>query len=83
MTKTIAKEYADKNIRVNAVAPGFIDTPMTKANRAVLSDQYLEFIPMKRFGDPEEVANAVTFLASDLSSYITGKILTVDGGLTT
>ena len=83
MTKTVAKEYADKNIRVNAIAPGFIETPMTKANKAKLSEQYLEFIPMKRFGQPQEVANAVTFLSSSLASYITGKILTVDGGMTT
>lgn len=82
MTKTAAKEYADRNIRVNAVAPGFIDTPMTQANKAQLSDKYLEYIPMARFGKPEEVANAVTFLASDLASYITGKVLTVDGGMT-
>ena len=82
MTKTVAKEYADKNIRANVVAPGFIDTPMTKANKGLLSDKYLEYIPMGRFGNPEEVANAVTFLASDLASYITGKVLTVDGGMT-
>ena len=81
-TKTVAREYADKNIRINAVAPGFIDTKMTKSNRALLSDKYLESIPMKRFGEPEDIAYAVTFLLSSHAAYITGKVLTVDGGMT-
>lgn len=82
-TKTVAKEYAGKNIRVNAVAPGFIDTKMTHANKELLEGKYLQHIPMGRFGQPEDIAHAVTFLASDLAGYITGKTLTVDGGMTT
>jgi len=81
-TRTAAKEYADKNIRVNAVAPGFIDTKMTSSNKGMLSDEYIRYIPMARFGKPEEVANAVVFLASPLAEYITGKVLAVDGGMT-
>lgn len=81
-TRTAAKEYADKNIRINAVAPGFIDTKMTNANKGMLSDEYIKYIPMARFGKPEEVANAVVFLASPLAEYITGKVLAVDGGMT-
>ncbi|MDR2024157.1 MAG: 3-oxoacyl-ACP reductase FabG [Hungatella sp.] len=80
-TKSIAKEYAKKGIRANVVAPGFIKTNMTKVNKVLLVDKYLSFIPQERFGEPEEVANAITFLASDKASYITGKVLTVDGGL--
>ena len=81
-TKTVAKEYASKGIRVNAVAPGFIDTKMTHANKELLESKYLQHIPMGRFGEPEDIAHAVTFLASDLASYVTGKVLTVDGGMT-
>lgn len=81
-TKAVAKEYANKNIRANVVAPGFIDTKMTKANKDMLSSKYMSCIPLARFGMPEEVAKAVTFLASDNASYITGKVLTVDGGMT-
>lgn len=82
-TKAVAKEYAKKGIRANVVAPGFISTNMTKANKALLMEKYQEFIPQERFGEPEEVAYAVSFLASSKASYITGKVLTVDGGLTT
>ena len=81
-TKTVAKEYASKGIRVNAVAPGFIDTKMTHANKELLESKYLQHIPMGRFGEPEDIAHAVTFLASDLAAYVTGKVLTVDGGMT-
>lgn len=81
-TKTVAKEYARHGVRANVVAPGFINTHMTQANGTLLKDKYMQFIPMERFGEPQEVANVVTFLASDRASYITGKSIVVDGGLT-
>ena len=81
LTKSVAKELASRNILINAVAPGFIETDMTGAMtpeaRAALSGQ----IPLERLGSPEDVAGAVAFLASDLASYITGQVLVVDGGL--
>lgn len=82
-SKAVAKEYAKYNIRCNVVAPGFIDTDMTaaKGSGPSLKDKYMNLIPLKRFGDTQEVANAVLFLLSDQASYITGKVLTVDGGL--
>lgn len=80
-SKSCAKEYANKGIRVNVVAPGFIETKMTQKNIKQLKEKYLEYIPMERFGQVEEVAQVVTFLASDRASYITGKCLVVDGGL--
>lgn len=81
-TKTIAKEYARNKIRVNVVAPGFVDTRMTQIKKELLTSKYMQFIPMERFGKPEEIANVVTFLASSKASYITGKCIVVDGGLT-
>jgi len=82
LTKTVAKELAGRNITVNAVAPGFIATEMT----AALGEQVLEEVkkrtPLGRLGEPGDVANAVLFLASDAASFITGQVLTVDGGLT-
>ncbi|MDQ2085430.1 3-oxoacyl-ACP reductase FabG [Herbivorax sp. ANBcel31] len=81
-SKAVAKEYAKYNIRVNVVAPGFVKTNMTTANKTVLLEKYIDNIPMERFGESEEVANAVSFLASDKASYITSKVLTVDGGMT-
>lgn len=81
-SKVVAKEYAVHGIRCNVVAPGFIETDMTAAKGGMsLKDKFQKFIPMKRFGNPQDVANAVVFLASEKASYITGKILTVDGGL--
>jgi 3-oxoacyl-[acyl-carrier protein] reductase len=81
LTKSVAKELASRNILVNAVAPGFIETDMTAAMtpeaRATLSGQ----IPLERLGTPNDIAAAVTFLASDFASYITGQVLVVDGGL--
>ncbi len=82
LTKTLALELAPSNIRVNAIAPGAIDTPMvasTKTDPKIL-EQTLAMIPMRRMGKPEEIASAVLFLSSNASSYITGSIVVVDGG---
>ncbi len=81
-TKSVAKEYAEKGIRCNAVAPGFITTNMTKANKEMYLEKYGDLIPLGRFGEVEEVAQTVLFLASSMSSYITGDLITVDGGMT-
>ena len=84
MTKTMALELAKKNIRANLVAPGAIETNMNlelKENRELL-DKVLNQIPIKRIGNPEEVANVVEFLASDKPSYVTGTTFYVDGGMT-
>lgn len=83
LTKTIAKELAGKNVRCNAIAPGFIQTEMTDVLPQQAKDIGLTQIPMKRFGQPEDIARAVGFLASDASSYITGQVLSVDGGMHT
>ncbi len=80
LTKTLALEYARYNIRVNAIAPGFISTPMTAQIPVHLQEQGINNIPLKRKAEPEEVANLHLFLASDESSYITGQIIFVDGG---
>ncbi len=81
LVKSLAKELAPKNIRVNCIAPGFIDTDMT---RSIPADKFAEraaSIPMGRIGRPDEVANVSLFLASDLSGYVTGQVLGVDGGM--
>ncbi|WP_457621419.1 3-oxoacyl-[acyl-carrier-protein] reductase [Persephonella sp.] len=80
-TKSLAKELASRNITVNAVAPGFIETDMTAELPAELKEKYLEQIPLGRFGKAEDVANAVLFLASDYASYITGETIHVNGGM--
>lgn len=81
LTKSAAKEFASRGIRVNAIAPGFIHTAMTEAIPGDIQKKYLEGIPLNRYGTPEEVANLVHFLVSDASRYITGQVIHVDGGL--
>jgi 3-oxoacyl-[acyl-carrier protein] reductase len=81
-THCVAAELAKRNITVNAVSPGFIETDMTLAVRNVAGDQLVKRIPARRLGKPEDVAGAVVFLASEESAYITGQVLRVDGGLT-
>ncbi|AHX04281.1 3-oxoacyl-[acyl-carrier-protein] reductase [Ehrlichia japonica] len=81
MSKSIAKEFASKNITVNCIAPGFIATPMTDVLSEEQRNNIIANIPMKRVGTPEEVAAAVLFLASDESRYITGQTLHVNGGM--
>jgi len=81
LTKSLAKEFASRNITVNAVAPGFIKTKMTEVLKQEAREALIKMIPLGRLGEPEDVANAVLFLASPLASYITGQVLTVDGGM--
>jgi 3-oxoacyl-[acyl-carrier protein] reductase len=81
LTRAMAKELAARNVRVNAVAPGMIETDMSQVIRGIAGDQIKKAIPLKKIGQAEEVAAAVAFLASDDASYITGQILLVDGGL--
>ena len=80
-TKTLARELAKYGITVNAICPGFIDTPMTRAVPEKIRQKIIERIPMGRIGKPEDVANLVAFLASDEASYITGEVISVSGGL--
>ena len=82
-TKSLAKELGSKNINVNAISPGFIETDITDVLPDSVKEKYKEIIPLSRFGIPEDVAKAVLFLASDDSSYITGEILKINGGLYT
>ncbi len=81
LTKTTAKELAKRNITVNAIAPGFIKTAMTDKLPEDIRNEMLKLIPVQRFGNPRDVANAALFLASDYASYITGQVITVDGGM--
>lgn len=81
LTKSVAKELAARNIRCNAVAPGFIQTAMTDKLKEETKEAYLNAIPLKRFGQVEDIANLVLFLASDRAKYITGQVINVDGGL--
>jgi 3-oxoacyl-[acyl-carrier protein] reductase len=82
LTRTVASELAGRNITINAVAPGFIATDMTAALGEDILQEVRKQIPLGRLGEPQDVADAVLFLASDAASFITGHILTVDGGLT-
>lgn len=80
-TKAVAREYAKRNITVNAVAPGFIETDMTGVLTEGVREELLKQIPVNRFGSPEDIANAVYFLVSDLGSYVTGQVIAVNGGM--
>ncbi|MDD3776444.1 MAG: 3-oxoacyl-[acyl-carrier-protein] reductase [Actinomycetota bacterium] len=81
LTKSLAKELAAKNIQVNAVAPGYIDTAMTENLKDEVKQKILDLVPAKRLGSVEDVAKAIVFLASSDSDYITGTVLNVDGGM--
>ena len=82
-TKSVALELGSRNIRCNAIAPGFIETEMTAKLDEAVVDGWRQAIPLKRGGQPEDIANACVFLASDMSAYITGQTLNVDGGMIT
>lgn len=81
LTKSVAREVASRGITVNAIAPGFIDTEMTQAMNETAKEATINNIPMKRAGQPEDIAEMAAFLASDKAGYITGQILSVDGGM--
>ena len=80
-TKSLAKELASRNILVNAIAPGFIETKMTDVLSDNVKENILNQIPLKRMGTPQEIANLVEFLVSDKNSYITGQVINIDGGM--
>jgi 3-oxoacyl-[acyl-carrier protein] reductase len=82
-TKSIAQEIGSRNIRVNAIAPGFVETDMTHYLKDGGAEKWFEKIPLQRFGKPEEIADVALFLASDMSSYITGQVLSACGGMNT
>lgn len=81
LTKSVAKELGSRNIRCNAIAPGFIETEMTEALTPEIRAEWVKGIPLKRGGSPEDVANCVLFLASDLAAYVSGQTICVDGGM--
>jgi 3-oxoacyl-[acyl-carrier protein] reductase len=83
LAKSVARELGSRGIRANSIAPGFIITEMTHQLSEEVREEWAKLIPMKRGGTPEDVANAALFLASDLSSYITGQVIQVDGGMNT
>ncbi len=80
-SKSLSKEVGSRGVRVNCIAPGFIDTDMTQAVNEEIRKTWVEQIPLKRAGKPEDVANAALFLASDMSTYVTGQVIGVDGGM--
>ena len=82
LTKSVAREYAERGITVNAIAPGFIETDMTEVLKPEIKEGILQSIPVHKIGSPEDVAKAVAFFASEASAYITGQVLAVDGGMT-
>ena len=81
LTKSVAKELASRNVTVNAIAPGFVKTEMTEVLSDKVKEQAMNQIPLGRFAEPEDIAKAAVFLASDKASYITGQVLLVDGGM--
>ena len=81
LTKTIAREFAKRGINVNAIAPGYIETPMTEVLSDKVKEELKRLIPMERLGKPDDVAEAVLFLVSEESNYITGQVLNVNGGI--
>jgi 3-oxoacyl-[acyl-carrier protein] reductase len=81
LSKSLARETASRNVRVNAIAPGFVETGMTEVLPDAVKEKLLEQIPLKRMGKPEDIAGTALFLASDASAYITGQVLAVDGGM--
>ena len=81
LTKTTAREVASRGIRVNAIAPGFIDTAMTQVLDEKVRERLIEQIPLARLGLPEDIANCIAFLVSDRASYITGQVLSINGGM--
>ena len=81
MAKTVAKEMGSRGIRANAIAPGFVVTEMTNALPEAVREEYIKSIPLKRGGTVDEIANTALYLASDLSSYVTGQVIAVNGGL--
>jgi len=83
LTKSVARELGSRGIRANAIAPGFIITEMTHQLSEEVREEWAKLIPLKRGGTPEDVANIALFLASDLSSYVTGQVIQVDGGMNT
>ena len=80
-TKSVAREVADRGITVNAVAPGYVETELTAGLPENIKEQILDQVPMRRFGEPEEIAEVVAFLAGDGAAYVTGQTITVDGGM--
>jgi 3-oxoacyl-[acyl-carrier protein] reductase len=82
MTKSIARELASKQVTANCVAPGFITTDMTEVLPPQIKEKVLEVIPLRRFGNVQDIASVVSFLASDKAGYITGQVIAVDGGMT-
>ena len=81
LTKSVAKELASRNVTANAIAPGFVKTEMTEVLSEEVKENAKKQIPLGRFAEPEDIANAALFLASDMASYITGQVLLVDGGM--
>ena len=81
LAKSISQEMGKKGIRANVIAPGFIDTPMTKSLPEELRKEWIEHIPLRRGGTVEDISNVAVFLASELSTYVSGQVIQVDGGL--